>query len=76
MSDKKYNSKDLRETWGTRPDGDNYEKISLNFTDGEEHHICDICDETKRCAHLRMMCGDSAVICKDCLQLIIEAFDE
>jgi hypothetical protein len=52
-------------------------KIYLNYVDPDsEPCLCDCCDEEKACAHLFMVCGDAAVICKDCLKLILNSFDD
>ena len=54
-------------------DGKEIKKISLMFI-YEEPRLCDGCDEMKKCATLNMICGDVAIICKDCLTEIIEQF--
>jgi len=75
---KDFTDKNLYQAKGIRDDGKSFEKISLLFIDDKDDVdgfvLCDCCDEKRPCAHLIMLCNDSAVICKDCLQLIINQF--
>lgn len=48
-------------------------KASLLFVDSEDR-LCDGCDEEKKCASISSIGGDVTVICKDCLQEIIDNF--
>jgi len=56
-------------------DGQKLKRLYLLYIDGDEKE-CDCCDETKVCASIEMMWGDIAIVCKDCLQLIINEFGE
>lgn len=73
---KNFTEKNLYEAKGINEKGESFKKIGLLFIDDQEDtsSLCDSCDEEKPCAHLIMLCNDSAVICKDCLQLIINQF--
>jgi len=65
----------LREEEGVGKEGQPIRKIFLYLIDDEKDPVvCDCCDEKKQCAHLSMMNGSIAVICKDCLQLMVDAF--
>jgi hypothetical protein len=48
-------------------------KITLLYVDGDKK-LCDGCDEKKKTAVIEMLCGDVAIICKDCLIDIINEF--
>ena len=72
---KNFTMNNLLQTKGIGKDGQPIRKIYLNLVDHEtEPSLCDCCDETKPCAHFFMMCGDAAVICEDCLKLMLSSF--
>lgn len=48
-------------------------KISLLYID-EAEKTCDGCDENKKCASISAVSGNVSIICKDCLQEIIDKF--
>jgi hypothetical protein len=51
----------------------NTRKIRLLYIDGDKK-LCDGCDENKKTASIEMICGDVAIICKDCLKDILKEF--
>lgn len=53
--------------------GKQIKKVSLLFVD-EEKRLCDGCNEKKECASINDITDNVMVICKDCLQEIINAF--
>ncbi len=59
-------------------DGIKIKKVYLNYVDGKEDNRrqCDCCDEPKPLASIFPLCGDAMCICKDCLQLIINEFED
>jgi hypothetical protein len=74
---KDFTENDLTKRYILSDDGTPINKIYLNYVDDEkEEALCDCCNQFKQCVHLFMLCGDSAVICKDCLKLIIKSFDD
>ena len=52
---------------------DGIKKFRLLFIDGDEKH-CDGCDEKKICASVEDIGGTVSIICRDCLQEIVDAF--
>lgn len=54
-------------------DGKKIKKVSLIYIDGDEK-LCDGCDEMKKCASINTISGEVMIICKDCLQEIIDLF--
>lgn len=56
-------------------DGLKIEKVKLLYVDGDEK-LCDGCDEFKKCATISDMLDNYMVICKDCLQEIIDKFNK
>lgn len=53
----------------------NAKKIQVNCVQLKgEKRLCDCCDEEKRGISLFMLCGDSAMICKDCLKGMLKLF--
>lgn len=50
-------------------------KVSLLFINGDKA-ICDCCDEKKVTAHINTLGNDVMCICKDCLGLIVDEFDD
>lgn len=74
---KNFTMQNLWEENGVGKEGQPIRKISLYLIDDKEDPvICDCCDENKQCAHLSMLDGTIAVICKDCLQLMVDAFED
>jgi hypothetical protein len=55
--------------------GKKIKKVSLLYVD-DIKKLCDGCDEKKICASINDISGNVMVICKDCLQEIIEYFEE
>lgn len=53
--------------------GQSIPKLKLLFID-EEKQVCDGCDEPKICASMQTITDDVFIICKDCLQEIINEF--
>jgi len=53
--------------------GKQIKKVSLIYVDGDPK-TCDGCDEQKVCASVRDIVGNVMIICKDCLQEIIDHF--
>ena len=53
-------------------------KVYLNYVDAAEEtgRHCDCCDENKQLASIFPLCGDAMCICKDCLMLIVNEFQE
>ena len=54
--------------------GRKIKKVTLLYIDGDKK-LCDGCDEKKKCASLHLVCDDVTIICKDCLQEIINEFE-
>jgi hypothetical protein len=54
-------------------DGKKILKVTLLFIDSEDR-LCDGCDEEKKCASISAISREVTVICKDCLQEIIDNF--
>jgi hypothetical protein len=57
-----------------KKDDKKIKKVYLNYPPGEVK-LCDLCDEEKPCASITFICGDVAIICKDCLTDILKEFD-
>jgi hypothetical protein len=55
-------------------DGKKILKVTLLFIDSEDR-LCDGCDEEKKCASISAIDGTVTVICKGCLQEIINQFN-
>jgi hypothetical protein len=56
--------------------GDSSLKVHVMYIDGD-FKICDGCDKRKeRIAAIRMICGDVACICQDCIMDLSRAWDE
>lgn len=55
-------------------DGKRIKKLRLIYIDGDGK-LCDGCDELKVCASLRSVSGDVSIVCKDCLNEILEHFE-
>ncbi len=53
--------------------GKKIKKVTLLYID-EDKKLCDGCDELKICASINDISNNVMVICKDCLQEIIEKF--
>ena len=49
--------------------------LKFDYID-DDPRACDKCNKKKKCASLTALCGDVVVICKDCLQTIINQFEE
>ena len=50
-------------------------KVYVMYVDGDEK-LCDCCDEKKSgIASIRMLCGDIACICKDCVEDILTIWE-
>ena len=56
-----------------KKDGKEIKKVQLLYIDVDEK-LCDGCDEDKKCASIRDISGNVMIICKDCLNEIIEQF--
>ena len=54
-------------------DGRKIKKVTLLYIDGDKK-LCDGCDKKKKCASIRDITGNVMVICKDCLNEIIQHF--
>ena len=55
-------------------DGKRITKLSLIYIDSDGK-LCDGCDEFKKCASLKSVSGDVSIVCKDCLNEILEHFE-
>ena len=55
-------------------DGKEIDKVSLMYISGDPC-LCDGCDEFKKCARVNLICRDDTVICKDCLQEMVNCFE-
>ena len=56
-------------------DGRKFKKVKLLYVDSDEEPcLCDGCDEKKPCAHFDDLLRNVTVLCKDCLQEIIDQF--
>ena len=55
-------------------DGKEIDKVSLMYID-ETTCLCDGCDEYKRCARVKEIPRGVMLICKDCLQEMIDCFE-
>ena len=55
-------------------DGKRIKKLSLIYIDSDVK-LCDGCDELKVCASLRSVSSDVSIVCKDCLNEILEHFE-
>ena len=53
--------------------GKKIRKLSLLYINPEPQ-LCDCCDEEKVCSSVNTLGNDVFIICKDCLQLIIDEF--
>lgn len=73
---KNFSAKNLYDTEGIGKDGNKIRKMYVIYNDGKDTtHICDMCDEEKQCTHISDLMGYKgmvSVICKDCLQLIVD----
>lgn len=57
-------------------DGSSSDKIHVMYIDGDSK-ICDGCDKEKEnVAAIRMICGDVACVCHDCIMDLSRAWDE
>ncbi len=57
-------------------DGSSSDKVYVMYIDGDSK-LCDGCDQHKgRIAAIRMICGDVACICQDCIIDLSRAWDE
>lgn len=54
--------------------GRRIDKISLLFINNKNKESCDACDENKKCASIRTISNGLIIICKDCLQEILNEF--
>jgi len=55
-------------------DGKRIKKLSLIYIDSDEK-LCDGCDERKVCASLSSISGNVSIVCKDCLNEILDHFE-
>ena len=52
-------------------------KVHVMYVDGDGPKLCDGCDEQKEeLASIRMICGDVACICQQCIKDILTIWDE
>jgi len=73
---KNFTLKNLYDAKGIGDDGQPIRKLALLYTDGkEDSHLCDCCDEKKPCAHFDDLTKNVSVVCKDCLQLLVDSFN-
>lgn len=75
---KNFKSINLYDDKGIGKSGQPIHKMRLLTVDcDDEPCLCDMCDEIKPCAHIDdVMHQNVSVICKDCLQLILNQFNE
>jgi hypothetical protein len=78
---KNFTAKNLYDEKGIGKDGQEIRKMSVIYNDGNNtKHLCDMCDEEKQCTHIAdLMLGHGgmiSVICKDCLQLIVDELNK
>jgi len=63
----------ITDKYFTRENGSVVTKFHLLYIDGDKKH-CDGCDEPKICASVVDITGTVSIICKDCLQDLINEF--
>lgn len=74
---KNFTKKNLYDLDGIGENGKPYKKITVLFTDSsEDPSICDCCNEKKPCIHFDNLSKNVSIICKDCLKLMLNTFNE